>query len=144
MKPGPHARLAALAWALPGASLAQTPAAAPPALSAGGMLQVVLGLALVLALLGAGAWLLRRLAVHPAAAGSAIRVLGAAAVGSRERVVLVEVAGTWLVLGVAPGQVRALHSMPKSELARASSPSLPYGDSFSGWLKRTMGKRHES
>jgi len=33
-------------------------------------------------------------------------------VGQRERVVVVEIGGQWLVLGVAAGQVRALHTLP--------------------------------
>ncbi len=111
--------------------------------SAGGIVQVVLGLALVLALVGAAAWLLKRISGMPGTGSGLIRVIGGAAVGQRERVVLVEVADTWLVLGVAPGQVRALHTMPKTEVASApDTPTAPPGDmSFAGWLRRVTQKR---
>jgi flagellar protein FliO/FliZ len=41
--------------------------------------------------------------------------LGGASVGARERVVLVEVENTRLLLGVAPGQVRTLYALPARE-----------------------------
>jgi flagellar protein FliO/FliZ len=40
-------------------------------------------------------------------------VVGSTAVGTRERVVVVEVDGTWLLLGVGGGNVRLLHSQPR-------------------------------
>jgi len=79
-------------------------------LGAGSLLQVLLGLVVVLALIAGAAWASRRLnRLRLGAAGSGLRVLGGLAVGARERVVLVEVGGTQLLLGVAPGRVQALH-----------------------------------
>jgi flagellar protein FliO/FliZ len=76
-------------------------------------LQTLAGLAVVLALIAAGAWLVRRLQRLAPEQDSPLALRGALAVGPRERVVVVEVEGTWLVLGVAPGEVRALHALPK-------------------------------
>lgn len=107
------------------------------AVSDAGMLQVVLGLGFVLALMGGLAWLLKRLGgMQPGSAG-AIKILGGAAVGQRERVVLVEVADTWLVIGVAPGHVSALHNMPKGEI-RESAGRIPGNARFSIWLKQVI------
>ena len=39
----------------------------------------------------------------------ALKIEASVAVGTRERVVMVRAADTYLVLGVAPGQVRTLH-----------------------------------
>ncbi len=78
------------------------------------LLEMLGALLLVLAVIGAAAWLLRRFAANPGAGAGAIKVIAGAAVGQRERVVLVEIGGIWLVLGVAPGRVNALHSMPKA------------------------------
>jgi flagellar protein FliO/FliZ len=102
---------------------------------------MVLGLALVLGLVGAAAWLLKRLSALPGTGGGLIRVIGAAAVGQRERVVLVEVGETWLLLGVAPGQVRRLHTMPKTESAVPGGVIAPADQGFSVWLRRMMEKR---
>jgi flagellar protein FliO/FliZ len=89
-------------------SIAPPPGASAGMVSAGSLLQVGLSLLLVLAAIAAVAWAAKRL--NPAQTGSggpgsALRVISATAVGQRERVVLVEVGATWLVVGVAPGQV---------------------------------------
>lgn len=101
------------------------------------------GLLLVLAVIGAAAWLLKRFAANPGTTTGAIRVIAGAAVGQRERVVLVEIGGTWLVLGVAPGQVNALHSMPKDSAEHFGNPSSTAPLSgFKGWLQHMMEKRN--
>lgn len=82
-------------------------------LGAGSLLQLVLGLGLVLALIGGAAWASRRFGRLPLGPGNGLRVLGAVAVGARERVVLVEVGEAQLLLGVAPGRVQALHVLAK-------------------------------
>src|SRR5690554_6167846 len=66
----------------------------------------------ILALLAVGAWLARRLRLPQALPGRHLRVVSQTAVGARERVVVVDVGGTWLVLGVGGGQVNRLHEMP--------------------------------
>ena len=123
------------------AAAADTPATGP-AVPAGGVAQVVIGLAAVLALVGAIAWLLKRFSGLRGTGSGPIRVIAGAAVGQRERIVLVEVGGTWLLLGVAPGQVRTLHSMPRNEAAAASSlPDAAAETGFSTWLRRMSERR---
>jgi flagellar protein FliO/FliZ len=141
--------LTAVSTLLPGTAAATTPPASAQALTSGGIGQMVIGLAAVLALVLAIAWLLRRFSGLRGTGSGVIRVIGGAAVGQRERIVLVEVGGTWLLVGVAPGQVRALHTMPKSESAvtpdssdRTPGPAPTPADlSFSGWLQRITEKR---
>lgn len=77
---------------------------------AGGFAQVTLSLGLVLAAVFAAAWLMKRLRGTRLGAGGEIRVVAERALGSRERVVLLEVGGERLLVGVAPGSVRALHA----------------------------------
>lgn len=73
---------------------------------------VLVTLALILGGFVALAFLARRYLPGMSQAG-AVKVVGTTSVGPRERVVLVEVDGTWLVLGVGGGNVRLLHSQPK-------------------------------
>jgi len=73
---------------------------------------VFLALALILGGFVALAWFARRYVPGMAAQG-AVKVVGSTPVGTRERVVIVEVADTWLLLGVGGGNVRVLHSLPK-------------------------------
>jgi flagellar protein FliO/FliZ len=129
-------------------AVAQTarPAYTPPesAVSSGSIVQVIFSLLLVLAAVVLVAWLLKRINLPQQGAGSQLKVISGVAVGQRERIVLVEVNDTWLVVGVAPGQVNALHSMPKAELPpqQAGTPPDAGGKNFQGWLKQMVEKRN--
>lgn len=87
-------------------------------------LQALAGFAAVLALMAAAAWLLRRTVRAGPASGAALALRASIGLGARERVVLVEVQGTWLVIGVAQGRVGLLHAMPRGELPAASAPQM--------------------
>ena len=123
----------------------QRPPYAPPStvLPEGGLLQMMVGLLLVLAVIMGIAWFLKRFALNHGTPNGNIKVIAGAAVGQRERVVLVEVNGTWLVLGVAPGQVRTLHTMPKghSEPGAENTPISPR-KGFQDWLQQMTDKRN--
>jgi flagellar protein FliO/FliZ len=116
----------------------------PPAaaLSSGSVLQVILSLLLVLAAVVLVGWILKRINLPQQGAGSILKVISGVAVGQRERVVLVEVNDTWLIVGVAPGQVNALHTMPKGTLPSASNNATGDDSKFQGWLKLMMEKRN--
>ena len=79
------------------------------------VLEAVAGLAVVLVVIFALAWAVRRFARLPGGGKGLVRVVGGVALGSRERAVVVAVGGTRLLLGVAPGQVRMLHVLPPEE-----------------------------
>ena len=88
--------------------------AADTASPVSGYIGVVVSLFLILGGFVLVAWLVRRWMPHGAQAGL-VKVVGAISVGPRERVVVVEVDNTWLVLGVGGGQVRSLHTMNKPQ-----------------------------
>jgi len=118
-----------------------SPATASPDFAAS-LVQMLFGLAVVIALLFACLWLIRRLAA-PRGGATVIKVLGAAAVGPRERVVLVQLGEQVLVLGVAPGSVNKLHEMNRNELPLPTSAGADQaGPNFSGWLKQAMERRN--
>lgn len=113
----------------------------------GSVLRLVFGFAFVLALLFATLWVLKKISVPRGGAGNLIRVVSAAAVGPRERVVLVDVGGKRLVLGVAPGQVTLLDtqaapagSLPPQKDTPMDTPATP---AFAQWLQKTLAKRNE-
>jgi flagellar protein FliO/FliZ len=72
----------------------------------GALLLVVMGIFLVV-------WLLRRLSSLPTGGGGGLRVVGGLALGTKERILLVEVGETQLLLGVTPGRLRTLHVLDK-------------------------------
>ncbi|MEW5966482.1 MAG: flagellar biosynthetic protein FliO [Pseudomonadota bacterium] len=99
--------------------LAAWPAHAAPD-TAGSVLTVLLSLALILGGFVAVAWFARRYLPGLRAQG-VVKVVGSTAVGTRERVVVVEVEDTWLLLGVGGGNVRLLHTLPKPAHVPAST-----------------------
>ena len=124
-------------------------AAATPAIStAGSLLQVFIGLIGVLLLIAATAWAAKRLGVTRGSAFNLLRVISSTSVGARERVVVLEIGESWLVVGVAPGSVNALMTLPKGETqpvspsAHSASPSalMP----FKARLQQMIEKRRET
>ncbi len=113
-----HSLLALLLVApllVPGAALA---AGAPTSVATGGLpagdltaaaIRMVLGLAVVLALLGATAWVSRRFRVGAGMRGGLIEVVSGLSLGARERVVLIRVGGDQVLVGVSPSGMRTLH-----------------------------------
>lgn len=114
--------------------LCPLPALAAPSMLAAGS-QVLVSLALVVALIGGLFVLLRRLQSRTGGAGS-IRTLAAHSVGTRERVVLLEVAGRQLLVGVAPGRVQALLVLGD---AAGSVPAGPSTEPFASTLDAAVG-----
>lgn len=108
------------------AALPTVPTAVPPeavpSYAATGLLQTGLALALVVALIFLCAWLMRRFGFQGRSSDRLLKVVSSVMVGQRERVVVVEVGNSWLVLGVAAGQVNALHTMPAEKPAVHGSP----------------------
>ena len=126
-----------------GLFLATRAAAADGSLdAAGSLVQMLLGLAVVIGLLYASQHVLKRLGAGTGNAAGLIKVRGAAAVGPRERVVLVDVAGKVLVLGVTPGRITPLHTLDAADLPGAPDDTPPpAGKDFQSWLKQTLERR---
>ena len=100
----------------------------------GGLLQVILALGFVLALIVGLAWVLRRLGAVPQAGTGVLKVVGGISVGQRERIVLVQVGDTQLVVGIAPGEIRTLHVLDKP----IAIPPAPSGGDFAQRLASAM------
>lgn len=98
---------------------------AAPALSSTATLTQVAGtLAGVLLLILCAAWLLKRLGFAPQSRNRGLlKVAASCQVGQRERVVIVEVNNTWLVLGVTAQQVTPLHTLPAPPCANQTAAS---------------------
>jgi flagellar protein FliO/FliZ len=119
---------------------AETPASA---MTAGSLTQMLVGLVLVLGVIVVCAWALKRMAPRHMGAGNNLRIVAGAAVGQRERVVVLEIGATWLVVGVAPGSVRALHQMPRVEAPADASATAADSRTFSSWLQQLIEKRRD-
>jgi len=98
--------------------------AAPAISTAGSLLQVFIGLVAVLLLIAATAWVAKRLGVTRGGSSSLLHVISSTSVGTRERVVVIEIGESWLVVGVAPGSVNALMTLPKGEAQPIATPAI--------------------
>jgi flagellar protein FliO/FliZ len=109
----------------------------------GHLLQTTLGLLFVLFLLMALVWLLKRMGIGNAQRrGGFYKVLATSALGPREKIVLVEVGDTWLVLGMTSNSINTLHSMPAGSIAldATQSPAV----NFAKLLERVKSGKVQS
>ncbi len=111
------------------------------AVGAAQMLQVGISLLLILVLIGAMAWLLRRFGGGMPGLGGMgpMRVLASLSVGARERLLLVQVGEEQLLLGVSPAGIRTLHTLAEPiELAPGQAGS------FAERLAAALNRKGES
>ncbi len=73
------------------------------------LIQVLGSLGVVLALVLVLAWVARRISRSRVSQTGGLRLLGGISLGSKERIVLVQVGEQQLLVGVAPGSLRTLH-----------------------------------
>ncbi len=104
---------------------AKIPLMADP-ISAGSILQLILMLLFVVGLILFAAWFFRRLGHFGGSGNQVIRYLGGISVGQRERVVLIEVGETQLLIGVAPGRVEKLHKLDVPIDIDATTSNSPF------------------
>ena len=135
--------------AAPAAALPAMPPGAPmtmaPATSAGSLLQTIVALVFVLALLIGLAWAMKRYGPKALGGNSKMRVVSSLNLGGRERIVLIEVADQWIVVGASPGRINALATLPRQEgdlPPPAAAQNGPAAANFSEWLKQTIEKRN--
>jgi flagellar protein FliO/FliZ len=136
----PPAPAAAMPAMPPGAPMTMAPAA-----SAGSLLQTILALVFVLALLIGLAWFMKRYGPKTLGGNNKMRIVSSLNLGGRERIVLVEVADQWIVVGASPGRINALATLPRQEgeLSQlATAQNGPAAANFSEWLKQTIEKRN--
>jgi flagellar protein FliO/FliZ len=122
------------------ASPQTAPAPHPTAL--GGLGEVAFALIVVLAAIFVVAWLVRRMRIAGSRVGGAIDILANVQLGQKERAVLLKVGRTQILLGVAPGQVSALHVLAEP-LELTGPPTGSTDDSrnsFRTILMRSLGK----
>lgn len=123
-----------------GVARAQSAANDAVGVSGATMLQTLLSLVLIVGILFGGAYLLRRLnGGRGFGNGGPMRIVGGLMLSPRERIVLVEVEDTWLVVGIVPGQIKTLHTLPKGISAGPGTNEKAFGQ----WLKQVVERKNE-
>ena len=131
------------------AAFAQNAAPAVPAVTAAGVstgafVQGLVGLVVIIGLLLVTLAAIKRWGGQFGGVSTAgMKVISGISVGTRERILLIEVGDTWLVVGVTASQIRTLHTLPKDSL-----PELTRADSkpaFAQWLNKVIEqKKHDA
>ena len=84
------------------------------------------------------AWLAKRMPGMGAAAGNRnLKLVGSLSIGPRERVVVVDVGGTQLLLSTGPGGTRTLHTLEQPLPEQEAGPPSP----FAQVLAQHFGKK---
>lgn len=113
--------------ALPATALAESTEAAVPSVG-----RLLFGLLVVLGLLMLCAWLIRRGGMT--GQSGLIKIVSQCAVGTRERIVLVQIGEQQLLIGVTPQQISLLHTLTEPVVAAA----VPAGNKFAEQLALLM------
>ncbi|WP_153109242.1 flagellar biosynthetic protein FliO [Propionivibrio limicola] len=140
IRPSPALALLVLLFSNYAPALAQTNVVETPGVSASAIAQMLLGLGLIVAVLFVGAYFMRQLNGGRAFGHTGpLKIVGGLMIGTRERIVLLEVENTWIVVGIVPGQIKTLHTLPKGELPPGEKGEMPFGK----WLKQMSERKHE-
>jgi len=130
------AQPSALAMTIP------TPQATAPS-TGGGLLQTSLALLFVIGLMLGLAWLTKRFGPKTLGGGNSnVKLVGSLSVGTRERILVLEVGEQWIVVGASPGRMNALATMPRQESSEPAQPATIPGANFADWIKQTIDKRN--
>ncbi len=125
-------------------TLFAAPNAAAHGGAAGGTLEVTFALLLVLGVIVLLGWLTRRMRRIGVGGHDRIQLLSDRVVGPKERLVLVRVGDTDILVGVAAGNVRPLHVFPiGANTAAPPAPDVhaPTVPNFRDLLMKSLGKR---
>jgi len=113
------------------------------------ILQVLVALGFVIALIFATAWIMKKVQLVKPSFGRQIKVIESLSVGRKEKLLLVELNNTNLLIGVGSQSLNVLHeySTLDDEFEKAvfsgAENSESDGESFSDFLKSILVKEHK-
>ena len=104
----------------------------------GQLAQLALGLAVVIGLIFALGYLMRRVGPLAPQGGQHIKLVSSLPLGPRDRLLLVDVGGTQMLLGTSPGRINTLHVFeePVANLTVEAAGNSDFGRKLQALLKR--------
>ena len=103
----------------------------PEPLDVAALSQMVIGLVVVLVLIVAMSWLLRRMGRSRLMGSGVVKILAGLPLGSRERVLLMQVEDVRLLIGVTAERIDTLYVLNPS----SGAPEQPFGDRLASAMK---------
>jgi flagellar protein FliO/FliZ len=108
-----------------------------------GLLQILSALIFVIFLLLFAAWALKRISPSINNHKVSVKVVGGTSIGHREKIMVIEVANQWIVVGVTANQINTLSTMEKIDMTPENITTTPT-TSFAHWLKKTIDQRRKA
>lgn len=100
------------------------------------------GLILIVAIIFLLAWMVKKLNLNQHASSGLIRVVAGLSIGTRDRIVLLQVGEEQILLGLTPGRIEKLHTLAQPLDAPSTEQAVP--GAFAAKLNRLMGERKSS
>lgn len=108
-----------------------------------GLLQILSALIFVIFLMLFAAWALKRISPNINNHKVNVKVVGGTSIGHREKIMVIEIANQWIVVGVTANQINTLSTMEKIEIEPENIPASS-ATPFSHWLKKTIEQRRKA
>lgn len=108
------------------------------------MLTLGAGLLAVLALIFGCAWIVRRMGGMTGGNTRAIKVVSVMPMGTRERIALIEVGGTQILVGVTPSTIRTLHVFDEPVVSAGEPVSGDFARKLQGMIGKSWGPASSS
>lgn len=95
-----------------------------------------IGLLVVVALIFGCAWLVRRMNGLTGMNTGSMKILSVMALGARERIALIDVGGTQILVGITPSSIRTLHVFDEQVVAPGQAVSGDFARKLQGLMSR--------
>ncbi len=119
------------------AQQASTDIAVVDPLSTSYLMKLTGGLLLVVAVIFILAWFVKRLNLTQHSQNAALKVVAGLSLGTRDRIVVLQVGGEQVLLGLTPGRIEKLHILAEPlSVDDYANPIMPFAEK----LNKLMGK----
>jgi len=110
-------------------------------ISGGNIGQLAMGLLAVVAFVFILGWFLKNVMRSGAVTSGAMKIIAGVSMGARERVVLMQVGETQILIGVTPGRIEKIHVLDKPiDVEPASNPASSFASKLSEVLIKSKEK----
>ena len=132
--------LVALTGLLSSVAMAESQLDSPPLepLSTPYLLKLTGGLLLVVAAILVLAWLVKRFNLNQQSQNGLIRIIAGLSIGTRDRIVLLQIGDEQILVGLTPGRIEKLHTLAHPLEAPEGQPAT---STFAAKLNRAMGDK---
>ena len=106
------------------------------------LLKLTGGLLLIVALIFLLAWLMKKFNLNQQSqSGRLMRIIAGLSIGTRDRIVLLQIGEEQILLGLTPGRIEKLHTLAQPLEVSGEQPASA---SFASKINRLMGEREKS